>query len=305
MVEQDNKFLNQTLYIGIDGGGTKCRAILTDANGLLLGEGLGGPANPFYGVERACNSIEEASLEAVIDAGLPPSMLNKVVAGVGLAGVNLPNLHKALSDWKNPFLEMYLTTDMDIANIGAHDDMYGAAIIIGTGSVGYVNTPKTKFMLGGYGFPISDKASGAWLGLKAIEHTLLVLDRFKASSLLAEKVCDFYQINTGIELSEKLVGYASSQYAKIASLVFNCASKGDEYALEIVEEGVEYISILASRLVEGESLRLSMIGGLAKYWRPQLDSKTSAYFSDVKQQPEFGALKFAIQNWTKEDRKIA
>ncbi len=305
MVKDCNEISNQALYIGIDGGGTKCRAILANAAGMLLGEGIGGPANPFYGVECACNSIEEASIKAVADAGLPSSKLKDIVAGVGLAGVNLPNLHRELCDWKNPFLEMYLTTDMDIANIGAHDNMYGAVIIIGTGSVGYVNTPSNKFMLGGYGFPISDKASGAWLGLKAIEHTLLVLDKFKGSSLLAEKICEFYQINTGIELSEKLVGYASSQYAKIASLVFNCALKGDEYALEIIEEGVEYISALANRLVEGESLRLCMIGGLAKYWRSRLNSKTAAYFSDVKQQPEFGALKLAIRNWAKEDRKIA
>ncbi len=299
------KISEQTLYLGIDGGGTKCRAILADSNGHVLGEGLGGPANPFYGVDAACNSIEQASLAAIINAGLPPEVLKSVIAGVGLAGVNLPNLYQELSDWNNPFMRMYLTTDMDIANIGAHGDLHGAVIIIGTGSVGYVNTPNNKKMLGGYGFPISDKASGAWLGLKAIEHTLLVLDNFEPASLLATQVCEFYQISNGIELSEKLIGHASSQYAKIASLVFRCAKKEDKYALAIIADGINYISTLAQRLVSGEKTRLSMIGGLAKYWCPHLDKDTADYFSVVKQQPEFGALQLAIQSWTRENKKIA
>ena len=296
---------NQTFYIGIDGGGTKCRAILTSSDGKVLGKGLGGPANPFYGVERACNSIKEASVEAVVNAGLSIETLKSVIAGVGLAGVNLPNLYQELSDWDNPFMQMYLTTDMDIANIGAHGEMHGAVIIIGTGSVGYVNTPNGQKMLGGYGFPISDIASGAWLGLKAIEHTLLVLDKFKHTSLLADKVCEFYQIKNGIELSNELIGHASSQYAKIASLVFTCAAQGDEYALQVIDDGINYISRLARRLVNAESTRLCMIGGLAKYWRPQLDQETASYFSDVRQQPEFGAVKLAIQSWNEQKRKIA
>jgi len=296
---------SEMYYLGIDGGGTKCRAILANAKGKVLAEGLGGPSNPFYGVEQACKSIKEASLNAVENSGLSLDILSHTVAGVGLAGVNLPTLYQELSDWNNPFQQMYLTTDVDIANIGAHGQLHGAVIIIGTGSVGFSNTPKNNMMLGGYGFPISDKASGAWLGLKAIEHTLLALDNFKDKSLLADKVCEFYQISNGIALSEKLIGYASSQYAKIASLVFHCASKGDEYALEILDEGLSYISELTLRLVSAESTRLSMIGGLAKYWLPLLDQKTAGYFSTAKSEPEFGALQFVMNNHLNTDRKIA
>ena len=33
------------LFLGIDGGGSKCRARIRDDGGRLLGEGAGGPAN--------------------------------------------------------------------------------------------------------------------------------------------------------------------------------------------------------------------------------------------------------------------
>lgn len=295
----------EKLFIGIDGGGSKCRAILSNAEGKVIGRGMGGAANPFHGVQRAIDSIVEASYEAIENAGYQKEQLKSVIAGIGLAGVNLPDLYQKLNYWEHPFLEMYLTTDMEIANIGAHGESQGAVIIIGTGSVGFINFSGEQSMLGGYGFPISDKASGAWMGLKAIEHTLLVLDAFEHPSLLAEKISQFYSIKSGLELSQKLIGHASSEYAKVASIIFDSADQGDESALKIISEGASYISALARRLVGDKTIRLSLVGGLARYWLPRLDSRTSDYFSKMKQEPEFGALHFAMQSWKNNHRKTA
>ncbi len=50
--------MNSDLYfIGIDGGGTKCRVILQDKNGTHLGEGISGPANIMRDAELAKTSI--------------------------------------------------------------------------------------------------------------------------------------------------------------------------------------------------------------------------------------------------------
>ena len=58
-----------TLYIGIDGGGSHCRALLQDSKGKILGEGWGGPANPVNDAELAKQSILEACNQALaIDA---------------------------------------------------------------------------------------------------------------------------------------------------------------------------------------------------------------------------------------------
>ena len=61
-------------------------------------------------------------------------MLKQVVAGLGLAGVNLPGLYQKINEWHHPFKEMFLTTDLHTACIGAHKGADGAVIITGTGS---------------------------------------------------------------------------------------------------------------------------------------------------------------------------
>ena len=61
------------LFIGIDGGGTKCRATIYSVKQGVLGTGLGGPANPLHGLERTLESIMVSTQLALRDAGLAVS----------------------------------------------------------------------------------------------------------------------------------------------------------------------------------------------------------------------------------------
>lgn len=58
------------LLVGIDGGGTSCRARIRDNQGQLLGEGKSGSANILLGVEVAMSAIIEAITIAAQQAGL-------------------------------------------------------------------------------------------------------------------------------------------------------------------------------------------------------------------------------------------
>ena len=59
-----------TIYLGIDGGGTRCRARIEDENGRVLGEASSGPATTRIGFEKAWRSIMEATEAAAAQAGL-------------------------------------------------------------------------------------------------------------------------------------------------------------------------------------------------------------------------------------------
>lgn len=85
------------LFLGVDGGGTKCRAVLVDSNNTVLGVGEGGPANPYHGVERTYESIMNATDIALRNAGLTPKHKANIVAGLGLAGVHLPSLFQIVN----------------------------------------------------------------------------------------------------------------------------------------------------------------------------------------------------------------
>src|SRR5690242_9551132 len=76
-----------TYTLGIDGGGTRCRARLRDASGRLAGEAEGGLANVYQDFEGALRSIVETAREACAAAGLAGDLLARCRAGLGLAGV--------------------------------------------------------------------------------------------------------------------------------------------------------------------------------------------------------------------------
>lgn len=130
---------DQQLFIGVDGGGSKCRATIYTADGTVLGTGVAGRANPLHGLAQTFASIEASTRQALLDAGMKETDSHLLVAGLGLAGVNVPRLYQDVISWQHPFAAMYVTTDLHTACIGAHRGADGAVIITGTGSCGYAH----------------------------------------------------------------------------------------------------------------------------------------------------------------------
>src|ERR1700716_4405096 len=155
-------------YIGVDGGGTSCRARIEDAEGRLLGQGAAGPAATRIGADRSMQAVRTASMAAAIDAGLLPTALAHTSAGVGLAGIDRKGAREALLSFPHPFRNVVYATDANVACLGAHNGRDGGIVILGTGSIGFARVNGRELRIGGYGFPISDEGSGADLGLQAV-----------------------------------------------------------------------------------------------------------------------------------------
>lgn len=282
------------LFLGVDGGGTKCRASIFSADNKVLGTGVGGPANPLHGQAQAKASILHAVEMALSDAGLPNSEAGNLVAGVGLAGVNLPSLFEVMNTWHHPFKKMYLTTDLHIACLGAHDRDEGAVMIAGTGSCGYSYVNGKATFLGGHGFPYGDKCSGAWIGLEAVKAVLLASDNLGPYTSLTDAVGEQLQAR-GVMIVDKMGSAKSSDYAKLARLVLDAADAGDEVSVKIMREGADYLSALAEKLLETEPSRMSLIGGLSERLIPWLKPNIATALSAPLNQPEYGAVYYARQ----------
>ena len=76
-------------FLGIDGGGTNCRARVRDADGRLIGEATGGPSNIATDPVEAIANIARVSEAALLKGGLPASRLAQCSACFGLAGANM------------------------------------------------------------------------------------------------------------------------------------------------------------------------------------------------------------------------
>src|SRR5437870_1782412 len=91
------------LFIGVDGGGTGCRARIQDAEGRVLGTGIAGPAALRVGIDRSLAEVEKACRAAVEEAGLGPDALASMHAAVGLAGIGRKGALEELIQRPHPF----------------------------------------------------------------------------------------------------------------------------------------------------------------------------------------------------------
>jgi glucosamine kinase len=249
-------------YIGVDGGGTSCRARIEDAEGRLLGQGAAGPAATRIGAERSMQAVRTATMAAAIDAGLPPTALALASAGVGLAGIDRKGAHEALLSFPHPFRTVVYASDAKIACLGAHNGRDGGIVVLGTGSVGFARVQGRELRIGGYGFPISDEGSGADLGLKAVRLALRAHDgRARPTPFLVEVLGRLGpDASTLVVWAEQAT---ATEYASLAPIALSYAEAGDPFAEEIVAEGARHVDVLIGSLVEFGAPRISLLGGLA------------------------------------------
>jgi glucosamine kinase len=249
-------------YIGVDGGGTSCRARIEDAEGRLLGQGAAGPAATRIGADRSMQAVRAASMAAATDAGLPPTALAHTSAGVGLAGFDRKGAREALLSFPHPFGKVVYASDANVACLGAHSGGDGGIVVLGTGSVGFARVNGRELRIGGYGFPISDEGSGADLGLKAVRLALRAHDgRARLTPFLLEVMRrlgpDAFTLVAWAEQA------TATEYASLAPIALSYAEAADPFAEEIVAEGARHVGVLIRSLVDFGAPRVSLLGGLA------------------------------------------
>jgi len=282
------------LFVGVDGGGTGCRARVEDADGHLLGTGIAGPAALRLGVDRSLSEVEKACRAALDEAGLGADALGSVHAAVGLAGVGRKGAQEELDRHPHPFKSVLYAHDATIACIGAHGAKDGGIVIVGTGSVGFAVVAGREIRVGGYGFPISDEGSGADLGLHAIRLALRAYDeRAVVTNMTREVMLRFH--DDPFEAIAWMDHATATDYATFAPMVMRHADAGDPVARRVVRDAGEQIDELVRRLFECGATRIALLGGLASSMQPWLAPDVQRRLVAVEGDSIDGALHLARQ----------
>jgi glucosamine kinase len=251
-----------TLYLGVDGGGSSCRARLEDERGTVLGEGNSGPASTRIGIDKAWRSIMHACTAAIEQAGIDRQDLALMHAGIGLAGLSRRGAETALIEIAHPFASARFISDGVAACLGAHSGADGAIVVAGTGSiaVGLVGGREVRF--GGYGFHISDEGSGADIGLQAIRAALRASDGRSETSPLLEEILGAFHHDTSqvVAWSEQAT---ATDYAAFAPMVLRHATAGDPIGRRIIECAADAIGDLLDLFLHRGIDQLSLVGGLS------------------------------------------
>ena len=283
-----------TLFLGVDGGGSKCRARLEAADGRVLGRGAAGPASMRLGFESARNAIMAATRQALAQAGLGDDALKMTYAGVGLAGTGQRGAREALELWRHPFAGAWFEGDAYMAYLGAFGGGDGGIVIVGTGSIGVTHQDKTV-RVGGYGFPVSDEGSGADLGLNALRHALRTLDGRAEPSQFSRAVLAEFS-NDPATVIDWMDRARATDYARLAPLVTEHAAAGNADARRLMREAGWQIAELVEALFRRGAPRVALAGGLAEPMKPYLPADVAARVVAPQADAMAGAILLAKKN---------
>lgn len=282
----------ESYFIGIDGGGTSCRARLANANGDILAEARAGSANIFQNADFAWASICTVVSDVFNAANIAEPAYSSCHIIAGLAGAGVQSKALAFSARGHRFGSFKVLTDAQIACLGAHDGQDGTILIVGTGTIGVSLQGGVWHRIGGWGFPLHDMGSGAWLGQQAIRYALNQKDGLVEATSFTENVWCLFDGQP-----EKLIEWSqtasSSDYGKIAPEVLAAYAKQDPHACKIIDHQIQLIEDQINLLTR-EGLSFCIMGGLSEWVQEHLPSGISNRISKPKGDALHGALTYAF-----------
>lgn len=248
-----------TIFLGIDGGGTGCRAMASDAEGRILGRGAAGPANVNTDLPGTRTNVLTAASEAL--AGAEPG---RVTAVLGLAGANIRSAAEALRA-SLPFAQVQIVSDAVTSARGALGGQDGIVAAMGTGSVFAVQRGAVMRQFGGRGFLLGDEGSGAVLGRTLLARALRAEDGFvEMTPLLRSILTEFGGVEAVIRFA------TTARPAEFGALAPRLIDNDDPAAQTIFGAAVDELRAILTTLQGAAPLPVTFLGGLGAAYAARL-----------------------------------
>jgi len=256
--------------LGFDGGGTKTDCVLLDANGAVIGEGHGGPANPLRsGYEGAFSSLREAAAGAIAAGKIRPAEITSVCAG--LAGAGRRSVVRRMMVFLSQEFPAALTqvaTDYEVALESATGPGPGVVLIAGTGSVAYGrNAAGETARAGGYGPLLGDEGSAFEIGRRAVSAVAHSRDMDAPVTVMAEMISAALDCPNWDDLMLRIMKNPDDVFPKLFPVVADAANSEDSAAKEIMFASAIGLGNLAMIVIrrlgmKGQQFPLVKCGGV-------------------------------------------
>src|SRR5213595_2021646 len=240
--------------LGVEGGGTKTAWILVEP---VAPTGRDDPGWEFHVIDQGKLPPSNFRLTTperlrVIFAELPKQIDR---AGVFLAGCATEEDRCALKQmcleiWPNA--KIVTGSDRDSGLAAALDRGDGIVVNAGSGSSVTGRRGERVEKAGGWGHILGDAGGGYSLALQALRLILREYDLHRGEAQFTATILRTLALNSRDELVRWAQIADKNDVAGLAPVVLECAMKGDESAMRMVEEGAgvlsEYTAAVATRL---------------------------------------------------------
>ncbi|QRG66495.1 N-acetylglucosamine kinase [Brevibacillus choshinensis] len=261
--------------LAVDGGGTKCLAVLVDRSRQEVGTGRSGSCNyQGIGEEAASRELMQAISQSLEDAltrnnltlllgheGTKVTQWEVECAVFGIAGLDTEHDREVITKMVHGVLQqlhirvrhLIIENDGFAALLGATGGKPGILVIAGTGSIAFgVNEAGETARSGGWGHRVGDEGSGYWIGKKAITAVLKAEDGRGEPTVLKERLLPFIDLARVDELFNWTYSphYSVDKVGELSVLVSQAADQGDLVALQILETAGEELALAARAVIE-------------------------------------------------------
>ncbi len=235
------------LIIGVDGGGSRTRAVLANGRGEILGRGEAGTANPIQtGLVSAQQEITLAIRRAFESAQMEQQPV--AAACMGIAGIQWSDDRAAMSAWAREKVSprLLLLNDSEIVIAAGTPENWGIALVSGTGSICWGRTREGRLAIaGGWGYLIGDEGSAYSLVRDALRAVSQAADgRAEPTALLPA-----FMAHWGVSDARSMMSHIyeinpPNALARLAPIVVQAAMEGDETAQRLVTRAGQELAAL-------------------------------------------------------------
>ena len=258
-------------YIGVDGGGTRSRALVGDGEGREVGAADGGPGliNPAAPGDAA-SAVVAAALAAARRAQvrLPARALWAGLAGAGNERARVV-VEKELRG-AGLARQVVVGSDVEAAHADAFGDGPGVLLVAGTGSVVRAVDPRGEVVtVGGWGALLGDEGGGYGIGLDGIRAVMRAADGREPPTELTDALLSETGAAGPRDLADWAVGASKGEIAALSVTVAKVSRMGDVVAARVVHRALyavrEHLEAVLERTGGWEGApAVAFVGGLIR-----------------------------------------
>lgn len=291
-------------YLGIDGGGTRTTAAVSDENGNVLYKAVGKSIN-FYsvGMEKARENLKDV----INDIHKSVGEIEFESAFIGCSALDNEATQEtitALCDGIIKAEKIGMNSDVFVALASSGEDKCRVVAICGTGSIvtgiDKNGNIKTK---GGWGHIFGDEGSAYSIAVNALKASAMLYDEGKITSLV-KKAEDFFGVDNLRKAIDKIYSSETTKdvLASFSAKVAEVANEDFVAKTVIINEAHFFSKTVLALLNEIENCTLlSLYGGVFQnneLFRNSFIDDIKEFHSDLKIEmltlpPEESALKIA------------